>query len=365
MIRNYCVGVLTCLLAASVIIASPKILHISFHHGCIKDFQEVGKELSLDLTSWYVLRSEWPRGHFDGKTVGNGVYNLTHQRALDVWNKHKDYFYQFDCIITSDTAPLSRIFLQNGWEKPLIIWINNRFDYYDGASLDGHFPDPEYYDLFRRALTQKNVRVIGYTEYEHYYAGLKGVHTDGFTIKPLGTTKNNFQGDGKSFIPQDVVRNETLFIYPRLEENQLAYLKQQCARLGFKTYSGVYNGPRDLEGFKGIIYFPYAWSNYAVYENMERGIVHFVPSVHFIRTMAPRHAPIKYITLDLFNLIEWYKPEYKDLLVYFDSWQDLKYKVETLDYAEMSRRNKLFAQRHRETQLQRWQQVFRDFNLLN
>lgn len=344
---------------------APKILHISFHHGCIKDFEEVGKELSLDLTSWYVLSSDLPRMHFDGKTTGNAVYNLTHQRALDVWNKHKDYFYQFDAIITSDTAPLSRIFLQNGWEKPLIIWINNRFDYYDGASLDGPFPDAEYYDLFRRALNQKNVRVIGYTEYEHHYAGLKGVHTDGFTIKPLGTTKANFRDDGRSYIPQDVVKSETLFIYPRLDENQLVHLKQQCAQLGFKTYSGVYNGPCDLDGFKGIIYFPYAWSNYAVYENMERGLIHFVPSVHFIRTMAQTNLPIKYITLDLFHLIEWYKPEYKDLLVYFDSWQDLRNKVRTLDYAQMSEKNKLFAQHHRKTQLKHWYRVFEDFKLLS
>ena len=40
-------------------------------------------------------------------------------------------FGKFDVIVTSDTAPLSRIFLQNNWKKPLIIWICNRFDYVD------------------------------------------------------------------------------------------------------------------------------------------------------------------------------------------------------------------------------------------
>ena len=68
--------------------------------------------------------------------MGNAVYNIGHQRAETVWNRHKDYFDKFDVIVTSDTAPLSRIFLQNGWRKPLIIWVCNRFDYCDYASLD-------------------------------------------------------------------------------------------------------------------------------------------------------------------------------------------------------------------------------------
>jgi len=59
-------------------------------------------------------------------------------------NLHKDYFDTFDVIVTSGTAPLHESFLQNGWTKPLIIWICNRFDYCDYASLDCNFPDQEY-----------------------------------------------------------------------------------------------------------------------------------------------------------------------------------------------------------------------------
>ena len=132
-------------------IAGLKVLHLNFHLGCSKDFEEVGKELGLDVTTWYVLAADLPREHFDGKTRGNAVYNISHERALNVWNKHKDYFETFDVIVTSDTAPLSRIFLQNGWKKPLLIWVCNRFDYYDGETYDGKFPDQEYYNLIRKA----------------------------------------------------------------------------------------------------------------------------------------------------------------------------------------------------------------------
>ncbi len=336
-----------------------KVLHISFHLGCTKDFEEVAHELNLDLTSWYVLSADLPREHFDGKTLGNGVYNITHERARMVWEKHKDFFNQFDVILTSDTAPLSRIFLQNGWEKPLIIWICNRFDYADYSTAQGKFPDKEYYDLFRAATHQPNVKIIGYTPYEHVYARARGIDTGTLTIKPLGSQEKGIRDKHETSIPATVNKSETLFIYPRLNGTELNHVIKKCTELGLKTYSGRYNGPNDLTDFKGIIYFPYAWSNLAVFENMQRGIVHFIPSEKFIKQMVREHAPVKYITLDSFNLIEWYREENRPYLVYFDSWEDLKIKT-SKDYTQMSLAIKQFAQEHRKTMLDRWQMVFND-----
>lgn len=344
--------------------ANPKILHMSFHLGCVKDFEEVARELSLDVTSWYILAADLPRTHFDGESTGNHVYNITHERARKVWEKHKNYFDQFDAIITSDTAPLSRIFLQNGWSKPLIIWICNRFDYYDGASLDGDFPDNEYYDLFRKAKHQSNVKIVGYTAYEHYYAQDKGVDTGSFIIKPVGTIEDTLRGDGKSFISEEVCQEETLFVYPRMNEDEMRYTQDQCSRFNIPTYSGVYNGPQDLKKFKGILYFPYAWSNLALFENIQQGLVHFVPSEKFIKEQVGKEVPIKYFTLSNFNLVEWYNQEYRDLFVYFDSWSELKEKMQTTDYDAMSKKLKEFGRQHRATMLGRWNKVFSDFGLM-
>ena len=71
----------------------PKVLHLSFHRGCIKDFEAVARELSLDLTSWYILHPG-DRSFFDEKRPGNSIYNIGHDRAVRVWKKHKDYFEQ-------------------------------------------------------------------------------------------------------------------------------------------------------------------------------------------------------------------------------------------------------------------------------
>lgn len=334
---------------------SLKVLHLSFHKGCINDFEEVAKELNVTLTSWYIHTDPV---HFEGKRSGNAIYNITAERAARVWNLHKNYFEQFDVIVTSDTAPLSRIFLQHNWKKPLIIWVCNRFDYADGDIRDGHFPDQAYYELFKNARTQSNVKIISYTTYEHFYARhYRGIDIGTRTITPLG----QLPGAGTcttTAIPSDIIRNENLFLYPRMEPNQLQWIQDQCASYGIKTHTGSYNGPDDLIGFKGILYFPYAWSNLAVFEDMQRGLIHFMPSIAFTKELIRMHAPIRFFTFDNLELCEWYNPEYKDVLVYFDSWNHLAELVKNTDYELMSKRIKVVAQRHRARMLSRWREVF-------
>jgi hypothetical protein len=336
-----------------------KILHLGFHKGCIDDIAEVAQELSLDITPWYILAD---RQDLDGRTTGDCVYNMTHERAQRVWERHKDYFNQFDVIMTSDTAPLARIFLQNNnWKKPLIIWICNRFDYADYATLDGAFPDQEFYDLFRNAAHNKNVKIISYTPYEHYYARKRGVELGTFTIRPIGVKEKPITKDFKSGIPAHVNKQETLFLYPRLEPQHVSYVQHECAATNIKIYHGVYNGPEDLKQFKGVLYFPYAWSNLALFENLQRGIVHFVPTERFVVEQVRRDSRrMKHFTLTDFHLCDWYCAEYRDLFVYFDSWQDLKHKIASTNYQALSAKVREKGRQHKADMMQRWVGVFQE-----
>jgi hypothetical protein len=330
-----------------------KILHLALHKGCLNDFEQVAKELSVDVTSWFIQSDP---ARFDEYARGNAIYNIGFERANRVWKKHKDYFNQFDVIMTSDTAPLSRIFLQNGWQKPLIIWICNRFDYFDRESLDCNFPDTHYYDLIRNAAYAPNVKIISYTPYEYHYAAAKGVQIGTRTIKPIGCLPTSTDHTFKSAIPTTIDQGNSLFLYPRLEAMQIEFVQQQCLQHGITTYSDVYNGPEDLKNFKGILYFPYQWSNLALFENIQYGFIHFVPSKLFIQKY---HHSIRSIG-DYHNmhLCEWYCDEFKDLFVYFDSWDDLAQKIKTTDYKTLSTKIKIRAQAHRKEMLIRWKHVF-------
>ena len=103
-----------------------KVLHLSHHYGCLKDHQYICKELGLKLDSIFSL---W------NTVLPKGCFNMTEELANDIWNKNEKYFQSFDYITTSDTAPLSRIFLQNidKFEGKLNIWISNRFNYNMGS----------------------------------------------------------------------------------------------------------------------------------------------------------------------------------------------------------------------------------------
>ena len=328
------------------------VLHMTFHHGCKMDIEEMGRELGLDITSWYV--QEITPLFWEGIASGNEIYNVGPRRAQRVWDKHKDFFNEFDVIITSDTAPLSRIFLQNNWQKPLIIWVCNRFDYTHGAGGEDRFPDANYYALIRQAATRPNVRIVGYTPYEHEYIRRKGINSGTLTIKPLGSKEKEIS-NFKSAAPDSVKKEETLFIFPRITPQQVSFVHNHCAQVGLKTWSGVYNGPEDLKQFKGVLFFPYAYSNLALFENLQRGIVHFVPTQRFLLQLGFVWDTSLRNNL---NWCEWYFPEYEDLLVFFDSWQDLKNKVDSTDYANLKIKIKIYAAQERDQKLQQWRNLF-------
>jgi hypothetical protein len=336
---------------------SLKILHLSFHRGCINEIEAIGKELSLDITHWFLL--DKPPGFLDGKTSGAAIYNVGHERAADIWKKHQEFFDSFDVILTSDTAPLARIFLQNGWKKPLLIWICNRFDYYDAASLDCDFPDKEYYQLFRKATKMPNVVMIGYTAFEHHYASCKGVDTGGYTITPCGAF---IQEKRESGLPEGLNKAETFFLPPYHNEMIFMNLSKRCDLLGVPAYCGRYNGPMDLVGFKGIIHLPNAWSNFHFFENMELGIPYFIPSKSFLKVLKAMgnyfQSPAARWEDCLSNYAEWYSPAHESIITYFDSWEDLKIKIESADFEALSEASKAHARENKQIMLGRWREVF-------
>ncbi len=332
---------------------SLKLLHLSFHIGCNNDFDEVAKELNFEVTNW--VPSD--QVHFLGEHVGNALYNISQERGKQIWLRHEDYFNQFDVIMTSDTSRLARIFLENGWQKPLIIWICNRFDYCDaGTARQYGLPDQAFLDTMRAAINKSNVKIISYTPYEHHYAHKRNVLIPQRTIKPLGHLPRSFE-NGSSAIPTSIQKGETIFLYPRQSPKQSDYIITACRGMGLSIYSGVYKGPEDLSDFKAVIYFPYQASNFALFENIQQGIIHFVPSEKFIENHR-RH--VRSFTWGSFELCEWYAPENRALFVYFDSWDDLKQKVTTLDYNAMHAQVISRARQHRADTLIQWRTVFNE-----
>lgn len=331
------------------------VLHLSFHKGCINEINSIAKKLHLKVTSLFipsVAPKEW-----DGVSSGNALYNVGYERAHNIWNKHKDYFNQFDAIITSDTAPLARIFLQNGYEKPLVIWICNRFDYADQGSLDCDFPDAHYYELLQQAVTKENVYLIPYNAFEIFYAKQKNVACNHDIIKPTGMLSPN---NTQSSIACAIDKKTTFFIPPYLNDAS-THLAQKCTQLNISIYNGRYNGPNDLKGFQGIIHIPYAWSNVAFFENIYNGLPYFIPSAEFMCNLYDQGIiwwPNGNLFKKNYQLSEWYNNENAEIITYFDSWEDLKYKINSTNFNELHIKTKQFAENHVNKTLQTWKLIF-------
>jgi hypothetical protein len=335
-----------------------RILHLTFHKGCESEIKAVCNHFGFELETWFI--PHLPPRFFDGVSSGAALYNIGHKRALDIWNLHKETFETFDVVITSDTAPLARVFLQNGFAKPLIIWVCNRFDYCDHAALDCDFPDREFYQLFKGALQKENVTIIAYTAFEQAYALKKGVNLGDLIITPCGFLKDS--PSDSSSINLIGMKEETFFLPPYHNETIYQNLTKICQELGIPAYCGRYNGPKDLKDFKGIIHFPYGWSNLALFENMALGMPYFLPSAKFLLKLVKEqnywHQDTALLNRQTVTLSEWYQPDRQEIFTYFDSWNDLKQKIQEVNYPLTREKTKVYAKKLQTTMLERWKTVF-------
>jgi hypothetical protein len=320
-----------------------KILHITYHNGCKMTLDFVAKSLGHEITT----------------QIADWNYNIGHNRAIEIWNKYKDYYCQFDVIITSDTAPLARIFLQNNFTGKLIIWVCNRFDYADQASNDCGFPDAEYYSLIRNAKLKNNVKIFSYTKFEYEYAQkYKNVCLGSNIIKPCAFIEDN---DVSTAFPSHLDKINTFFIPSYHNDTIFMNLKEKCDQLNINSYSGRYNGPMDLKGLKGIIHIPYAWSNLALFENWSIGNVYLIPSKDFILQLAkqPNFWWQDSQALGLIDSSEWYLPEHQDLFLYFNDWNHLKeiaFNDEIIN--NKKQRATYFSANHTDKTLKQWEDAF-------
>lgn len=318
-----------------------KILHCTWHQGCKSNIEDIIIEFGhLSETQFQV----WDN------------YNIGHDRAEKIWNKYKDYYEQFDLIITSDTVPLSRIFLQNDhWKKKLIIWACNRADYADQGSNDCGFPDKEYYEILRNGITKSNVKIFSYTDFElEYMKKYRNISWNTETIKPIPFAKDGIVSD---MFYGNIKKSNVFFIPPYHNDTILLNLKEKCNQLGIQAYGGRYNGIKDLEGVKGIIHNPYAWSTFALFENWAIGNVYFIPTKRFLFELQdggnffwsppfPR---------EFIECSEWYLPEHQELFIYFDNWNELKQLTNNTALISQKKEKILqFSASHKEKTLKQW-----------
>ena len=143
-------------------------------------------------------------------------------------------------------------------------------------------------------------------------------------------------------------------------------LKSKISSLGIKVYNGRYDGPKDLAEFAGVIHIPYAWSNLALLEAIQSEIIFFIPSLtllkYFIHTNIDGEKKDSFfwsppLIEDVLYLSEWYCKDFEDAFIYFDSWEDLKYKINTINFNSQKKLLKKIGDKHKKKMLDKWRKI--------
>ena len=138
-------------------------------------------------------------------------------------------------------------------------------------------------------------------------------------------------------------------------------LPNKLKELNIPFYNGRYNGPLDLKEFKGVVHIPYAWSNLAIFEAIQLGIIYFLPSYEFFNNLINNNffwSP-PYIK-DKMNISEWYCKELKECFIYFDSWDNLKFKIENTNYLIHSEKIKKIGNEMEKENLRKWYHLLKN-----
>lgn len=343
-----------------------KVLHISHHLGCMRDHAYIYNTLGLQYKFW---------------KFHNGLFKITKDLANTIWNERKNFFNEFDYIVTSDTAPLSRIFMENIDElRPkVIVWICNRFDY----NMES---DNSFYDIFNKVSVhhKDKFRIIGYSDFERIYCADKGIqdvldvitpiginpreldiHIDSldmlnksYTDDPNSKIKYNMNSElaNKVFIP--IYGNDNLFfnLYTLLNSNNI-----EC-------FNGGYSHPSDLRYCKLLVTFPDAYSKLITFETIQNEVVVFLPSEEFLIKLHPTsnngrqywfNNPFGNLNNETVQLCEWYR--YKNCRVYFNSIEDLIHKIKIITSDEIEEKKKwcrIYGEEIKNKNLEKWKTVF-------
>jgi hypothetical protein len=310
-----------------------EILHISHHIGCFRDQQYVLNQLEFEVTNHKFY---------------DGVFQITKDVANDFWKNHKDQLNQFDYIVTSDTAPLSRIFLENQdeFKSKLVIWICNRFDYRMET-------ESEFYSLFRDAEKNPRIKIIPYSHFEKVWCTHKGIDLMNHEyIPPCGKfsiehesnipNSNYFEemyGENSNLPDADVI----VPIYHN--DNQFFKMGEFLRNYGISVYNGSFRNIEQLKKYKAFITLPDAFSKFLCFELIHAHIPVILPSKSFLYQLSKQSnyffniwgsGGANILEREWIEWCEWYDPSLSNCRFYYDSFDEIPNIIRSLDKLHLS-----------------------------
>ena len=305
-----------------------KVLHLSFHHGCISDVQNVFTKLGCQI-DYKFMKNEIP-------------YTITESIANQVWDKNKDLYNSYDIIFTSDTVALSYIFLLhlNDLKPHLIILNSNRFSY-------GMEREYRFFELLQKVQSDKQylkkITYIPYTDFERIWCGKFNIFLHERAIMPIGKYEQHIN-DAKDIIASFDTKNttyrtkdlsDTIFLQKYHNHHQFMNLSKYLYDHEISVDFGSYVDLKELHDYKAMVILPDQFSKYFTFESIQEEVIIVMPSHKFLMELVSK--PGYYFNIEgssgrliheFVNLCEWYK--YPEARIYFDSFEEMIYILKNL-----------------------------------
>lgn len=306
-----------------------KVLHLSFHYGCINDVQNAFGKLGHEIVHEF-LKYKLP-------------YNISASLANNLWEHNKDYYNSFDVIITSDTVALCYQFILNFSElKPHLIILNcNRFTY--AMEHDSLFMT-KLREIQNNAANLSKATFIPYTDFERVWCGKHEVFLHERAIMPVGKYQHhvNDEKDIKDSFheleTQYKCKDDANTVFLQRYHNHYRYmdLARTLHDQGISCVRGAYYDIDELKKYQAIVVLPDQFSKYFTFESIQAELVVMLPSTKFLMELVAKEGYYFSVegsggrlTKEFVNMCEWTK--YPEARIYFDSFDDLFDKLRGLN----------------------------------
>lgn len=335
-----------------------EVLHISHHIGCFRDQEYVLNKLGFEVINHKFY---------------DGVFQITEDIANNFWQNHKDQLNDFDYIVTSDTAPLSRIFLENQEEftSKLVIWVCNRFDYRMES-------EKRFYELFSKAEQNPNIKIVPYSYFEKVWCTQKGTNLmEHQHIKPCGM----YLKDSEDNIPETAYFSEMYGEQSELpdadvivpiyhNDNRFFNMQEFLSTNNIKVYNGGFRNIDQLKKYKAFVTMPDAFSKFLCFELIHAGIPVILPSKDFLYELSKRpnyffniwgSGGADLLQKDWIDWCEWYDPELTKCRFYYNSFDEIPSIINSIEKESMKDDFERCSKYIEETTMNSWKTFYNNF----
>ena len=343
-----------------------KFFNLDCHVSVIADIKKILESLGHEVVSYSISGHNWV---FNRQPTKLDIINTNNWRQLNedmcnsFYERYKDELSEYDGFIC--TYPLTFSLLYEKFKKPIILHIPIRYE----TPFESN---PEQWEKFnnylREGIENKTIFPISNSLYDKKYF-------EHFVNKSCDYIPNICDYTETSWSPQ---RDDFLY-YSRLPLNISSDLLFNKSRLSRYEWS-------DISKFKGIVMIPYNCSTMSIFEFYTSNIPLFCPSIDFMCELYTKHGnhvlseltwnrvfnlgsgskiknnklndPNRYDDISIMSnwikLSDFYNTEWMPNIVYFDSFDDLLNKLQTVNLNEISEKMKTFNSTRKLNIINKW-----------